>query len=114
MNYFKHVFECQRLKIQSVRGVVVGGDCFGVAVNHYRFDTYVTKREGCVNTAVVKLNTLTNTVRPTAKNDDLFLVRRHDFGELLVGAVVVRGLRWKLTCTGIHGFEYWSESETVS
>src|SRR5690606_116577 len=70
-NNFQHVFQCYRLKVQTVGNVVVSGYSFRVAVDHDGFITIFTHCQRCMYAAVVKLDTLADTVRTTAQNHDL-------------------------------------------
>ena len=63
---FQHVFQGHRLKVQAVRGVVVGGDGFRVTVDHDGLVTVFAQRQRGVHAAVVKLDALADTVRPAA------------------------------------------------
>ena len=65
------VLERQRLEIQAVGGVVVGGDRLRIAVDHDRLVADLLQREGGVHAAVVELDALADAVRPAAQDDDL-------------------------------------------
>src|SRR5690606_40190421 len=67
----EHVFRGERLEIEAVGGVVVGGDRLRVAVDHDRLVAGVGKREGGVTAAVVELDALADAVGPAAEDDDL-------------------------------------------
>jgi hypothetical protein len=67
----EHVLGGQRFEIQPVRGVVVGRDGLGVAVDHDGFIAGVAQREGGVAAAIVELDALADAVRPAAEDDDL-------------------------------------------
>src|SRR5699024_5353663 len=104
------VLEGQRLEVQAISSVVVGGDGLRVAVDHHGLVANAGELEGRVNAGVVELNALADAVRAGAQDDDLFLILlRLDLGlgvrVQLIGAVVVRGLRLKLAGAGVHGLE---------
>ena len=64
-------------------------------------------------TAVVKLNTLTNTVRTSGKNHDAWLFCLHvlrGIALLVCDVVVLRGCA-KLTCAGINCFDLWANTQ---
>ena len=56
----------QRLKIQAIRGVVVGRDRLGVAVDHDRLVALIAQRETGVTAAIIEFDPLADTVGPTA------------------------------------------------
>ncbi len=73
----QHFLERQGLEVEAVRGVVVGRDGLGVAVDHDRFDAEVLQGEGGVAAAVVELDSLPDAVGAAAQDHDL-LARRKD------------------------------------
>ncbi len=68
-----HVFEGERLEVEAVAGVVVGGNRLGIAVHHHGFVAVFVQGEGGMAAAVVELNSLPDAVRPAAEDDDLLL-----------------------------------------
>ena len=97
-----HVFKGERLEVQAVGGVVVGGHGFGVGVDHDGFHALVAQGEGGMTAAVVELDALTDTVGATAENDDLLLVMHLEFLAGFVGGVEVGGVSLVFTGAGIH------------
>ena len=67
----QHVLDSQRLEVELVGGVVVGGDGLRVAVHHDRLVTGLAQGEGGMDAAVVELDPLTDTVRAAAEHHDL-------------------------------------------
>ena len=65
---FKHIFLCQRFKIEPVGGVIISRDGLGVAVDHDRFDADIAQRKRRVATAIVKLDALADAVWPATQN----------------------------------------------
>ena len=63
VDQLQHVLGGQRLEVEAVGGVVVGGDRLGVAVDHDRLDADLVQREGRVAAAVVELDALADAVR---------------------------------------------------
>ena len=63
------VLEGQRLEVEPVDGVVVGGDRLRVAVDHHRLEPVVAQRERGVHAAVVELDPLPDAVRAAAEDD---------------------------------------------
>ncbi|RMU21617.1 hypothetical protein ALP35_05604 [Pseudomonas savastanoi pv. glycinea] len=98
---FKHVFQGDRLEVQAVRGVVIGGNGFRVAVDHDGLVPVFTQRQGRVYTAVVELDTLADTVRATAEDHDLVARRRVGFALFFVRRVQVRGVGCELGGAGV-------------
>ena len=105
------MFQRQRFEIEPVRGVVVGGDGFGVAVDH---DGFIARRgQGIagVAAAIVELDPLADAVGAAAKDDDLFggtgtrfafhIAHRGGF----VGGIHVGGLGLELGGAGVDAFE---------
>ena len=70
----QHVLGGQRLEVEPVGGVVVGGDGLGVAVDHDRLDADLVEREGRVAAAVVELDALADAVGAAAEDDRLLAV----------------------------------------
>ena len=65
------VLDGQRLEVEPIRGVVVGRDGLGVAVDHDRLDAGVGEAEGGVDAAIVELYALADAVRAAAQDDHL-------------------------------------------
>ena len=111
------VLEGQRLEVETVCGVIVGGDGLRVAVDHDGLVALLRELKGRVNAGVVKLDTLTNAVRAGAQNDDLTLGAFRCRANLglgirvkLIGAVVVRGLCFEFAGTGIYGLVHGADT----
>ena len=68
------VLERQRLEVELIRGVVVGGDRFGIAVDHDGLEADLLERERSMNAAVVELDPLPDPVRTASEDHDLLLV----------------------------------------
>ncbi len=67
-----------------------------------------------MNTGVVKLHALANSVRATAQDDDLLALRWNNLCLLVVAAVVVGSQGRELTSAGIHRFEHGTQVERVA
>jgi hypothetical protein len=96
-----HILEGQRLEVQAIDRVVVGGDRFRIAVDHDGLEPFFAKGKGRMATAIVELQPLADTVRPAAKDHDLLARRRIGFAFLLVRAVHVRREGLELGGAGI-------------
>ena len=96
-----HVFERQRLEVQTIRRVVVGRYGLRVAIDHHRLVTLLAEAEHGVDAAVIELDSLTDAVRTAAEDDDLLVRRRLGLVLLFERAVQVRRERLELRGTGI-------------
>ena len=67
-----NVFRGQRLEIQSVRRVEVGGNRFGIVVDNDHFIAKLFQRPNAMYGRIVELDTLTDTDRTGTDNDDTF------------------------------------------
>ena len=110
----EHVLGGQRLEVEAVRGVVVGRDGLGVAVDHDRLEAGLGEREGGVHAAVVELDALADAVGPAAEDHDLAPRARPGlaFGGLvvaetrLVAAVEIGRARLELGRAGVDPLEH--------
>ena len=66
-----HVLERERLEVELVRGVVVGGDGLGVGVDHHDLVAALAQGERRVAAAPVELDALPDAVGPAAQDHDL-------------------------------------------
>src|SRR5690606_11722685 len=73
LNNLQNVFECYRLKVQTIAGIEVGRNGFGVIVDDDGPITHLLERPHAVNTRVIKLNSLSNSngARPEDKDSGL-------------------------------------------
>ena len=107
-----HVLVGERLKVESVGGVKVGRNGFGVVVDDHHVVACLLERPYAVNGGVVELDTLTDTDRTGAEYDDgLFAVvvlfdKLLRFVLLVEGRIEVRRLRFKLGSAGVYHFIY--------
>ena len=111
---FQNVFKRDRFKVEAVGGVVVGRNGLGVAVHHNRFVTVFAHRKRRMHAAVVKFDTLTDSVGAAAQNDDLLFIRGLRFVFRLVGRIHVRGLRFKFRGAGIHALINRADIESMT
>ena len=79
LDHRHHVFEGQRLEVQTIGRVVIRRDRLGIAVDHHRLEAFVAQRERGVAAAVVELDALPDPVRTAAENHDLVPRRRVRF-----------------------------------
>ena len=97
-----HIFKRQRLKVETVAGVVIGRDRFRIAIDHDRLVTIFVQRERGVTAAVIELNSLPDAVRPAAQNDDFLLVGRRGFVFVFVGRIKIWRKTLELRRAGVH------------
>ena len=70
----QHVFQCQRLKIQFVRSIIIGGYRLRIAVHDDRFKSQFFQGQRRMDTAVVELDALPDPVGASAQNHDFRFV----------------------------------------
>ncbi|MQM40400.1 hypothetical protein KBTX_04451 [wastewater metagenome] len=63
-----NAFPKNRLKVEFISGIKIGGNGFGITVNHDGLITHFLSGLHGVYARVVKLNTLTNAVGAAAQN----------------------------------------------
>ena len=111
----QHVLGGQRLEVEPVGGVVVGGDGLGVAVDHDGLEAGLREREAGMAAAVVELDALADAVGSAAEDDDLVRARTGrprttatsapTGPAALVGGVHVGGGRGELGRAGVDALE---------
>ena len=116
VEHLQDVLERQRLEVQPVGGVIVGGHRLGVAVDHHGLKTGLRQRRCGVYAAVVEFDALADPVGSRAEDQHLGLLglRRHlGLGRRveLVAAVVVRRLGLELRGAGVHGLVHRVDAE---
>ena len=106
-----NAFGVQRVKVQAVTGIKIGGNRFGVIVDQNGLAAVLFQRPDCVDRAVVELDALADADGAGAKDEDLLFVGLMGIDELLglvlliAGGVEVRGLGGKLGSAGIDHLE---------
>ncbi len=98
---FQHVFQGHRFEVETVRGVVVGGDSLRVAVDHDGLVTVFAQGQRRVHAAVVELDALTDTVRAATDDHDLVAVGGVGLALLVIAGVHVGGVGGELGGAGI-------------
>ena len=101
----QHVLQRQRLEVQTVAGVVVGGDGLGIAVDHDGLVAVFSEGKRRVAAAVVELDSLADAVWPAAQNDDLPACGRRGLVFLVVAAIEVRRVALELRRACVHQLE---------
>ena len=110
-----HVLERERLEVELVGGVVVGGDGFGVAVDHDRLVPRIGERVGRVHAAVIELDALTDAVGACAQDHRALLRLRRDLAFAgVVGLIVVSRLARELGGAGVDRLERGHHTEALA
>src|SRR5664280_642669 len=111
LDHLEHVFDGQRLEVQPVGGVVVGGDRLRIAVDHHGLVAGGGQREAGVHAGVVELDALADPVRPAAQDQHLAPAGAADLGLFVVGRVVVRRGAGASSGTGVYGLEHRPQAQ---
>ena len=104
------IFDRQRLKIEFVGGVVVGGNGFGVAVDHDGLKALIPEGEGGMNAAVIKLDTLADAVGAAAQNHDLASCADLDLIRGIIGGEIIGGIFYPADRHRLPGLGHPKES----
>ena len=85
-NFFKR----ERLEVQAIAGVVIGGDGLRITVDHDRLGVELRERVGGVAAAVIEFNALADAVGAAAQDHDLFAIAGVGFVFRFVARIKVR------------------------
>src|SRR6266850_1648971 len=97
-----HIFERQRLEIETIRCVVVGRDGLRIAIDHDRLESGFVQRKRRVAATVVKFNSLANPIRTRPKNHDFAAVGGVYFVFSFVGRIKIWREGFKFSTAGIY------------
>ncbi len=100
-NDLQHILQRQRLEIQPVGSVVIGGHGFRIAVDHDGLEAVLAQRQRGMDAAVVKLDALADAVGPATQHHDLAPVRGLCLAFLFIGRVHVGGAGREFRSTGV-------------
>ena len=98
------IFQRERFEIEAITGVVIRGDSFRIAVDHDRLIAVIAKRKGSVAAAVIKLNSLPDTIRPTSQDNDFFLFSRSRLVFVFVRGIEIWRVALEFRSAGVHAF----------
>ena len=101
IDHFQHVLERQRLEVQPVRRIVVGGHRFRVAVDHDGLEAGFAQAQRRMHAAVVEFDALADAVRTAAEHHHLAPRRRPGFALFLVARVHVGSTGGELGRAGV-------------
>ncbi len=102
----EHVLERQRLEVEPIAGVIVGGHGLGIAVDHERLIAQLLQRVRSMTAAVVELDSLPDAVGSAAQNHHLPAFGGLGLALFLVGGVQIRREAFKLRRASVHPLEY--------
>lgn len=76
LDNIQHIFNSQRLKIETRWCIIVSRYCFRIGIHHNCFVTSVSEWEGSMAATVIEFNTLTNSIGSSTENQHLFVAGR--------------------------------------
>src|SRR5262249_50303456 len=97
----KNVFESQWFEVEFIACVVVGRNGFRVRVNHNGFKPFLSQRKRGMNAAVVKLDTLTNSIRTASEDHDSLAVASSRLVFFAISGIIIGSVGLELCGTGI-------------
>ena len=112
--HFQYIFQRQRFKIQTVGSIIVGGHRFRVAVDHDGFIAVFTHCQRGMHAAIVKLDALSDTIRPAAQHHDFFVAGGCGFALLLVSGIHIGGIGGELGGAGVDTLEHRTNTQSMA
>ena len=130
-DHIEDILKGERLEVQAVAGVVVGGNRLGIAVHHHRSNAVFLGCKGGVAAAVVELDPLADAVGTSPQDHHLALRLRalHLVGgrkscqcalsiqalqRAFVSGVVIRRGGGEFGCAGVDGLEDGTYSQAMA
>jgi hypothetical protein len=104
--YGQDVFNGERLEVQPIARVVVGGNRFRIAVHHHGLVARFVQGERGVDAREIELDALSDPIRSRSENDDPRPVGGTELRGRLVGREVIGSLGGELSRAGIHRLEH--------
>jgi len=114
MDHLQHVFQGERLEVQAIGGVVVGGHGLRIAVDHDGLVAVLAHGQRRVHAAVVELDALADAVRSATQHHDLVALGRLCLALLLVGGVHIGGGGGELRGAGVDTLVHRTHAELVA
>ena len=111
---FQHVFKRERLEVEAVGGVVVGGDGFGVAIDHDGLVAVFAHGQRGVHAAVVEFNALADAVGAAAENHDFFAAGGFGLAFFFVGGIQVGRAGGEFGGAGVHALVDGAHAQRVA
>ncbi len=107
------ILQSERLEVQPVGNVVIGGNGFRITVDHDGLESVLAQLQGGMHAAVVELDSLPDAVRAASQDHDLAAVRRIRLALFLVGRVQVRRRCGELRGAGVDALVHRNDAELV-
>ncbi len=107
----QHILQSQRLEVEPVGGIVIGGDGLRVAVDHDGLIAVLSQGEDAMYTAVIELDPLADPVGTAAQDNNLLAITDLGLALLLVGGIEVGGMGHKFGGAGINPLVNRADSE---
>ena len=101
-DHIHHIVGVQRFEVELVGRIEVGADRFRIVVDDHRFIAQLLQRPHALYAAVIEFDTLADTNRARAHDQNLVVIRFSAFVFSSVAGIVIRGQRLKLACTGVN------------
>ena len=105
IHHGENIFQSQRLEIETVGGVVIGGDGLGIAIDHDGFVAVFTERERGMAAAVIELDSLPDAIGAAAEDGDFGPVAGVGLVFFLVGGIKIGSEGLKFGGAGIDALE---------
>ena len=110
----EHILQRQRLEIEGVGDVEVGGHRLRIRVHHHRAVAQLSEVQRRAHAAVVELDPLADAVGPAAEDDHGPVAHAPGLVLLVVGGVEVRRGRGELAGAGVHRLVDRADAEAVA
>ena len=98
----EHIFKGEGFEKEFVAGVVVGGNGLGIGIHHDCFPSLFLEGECSMDTAIVELDALSNTVGPTPQDHRFLFDPLAGLILVTVGGVEIGRGRFKFGGAGIN------------
>ncbi len=100
----QHILERQRLEVEPIGSVVVGRDCFGIAVDHDGLESDLAQSERRVHAAGIELDALADAIRPRSEDHDFAARGGIRFVLALIRRVQIRRGSFELRGASVDAF----------
>ncbi len=110
----QHFFQRERLEVQAVAGVVIGGNGLRIAVDHDRFVVELRQCVGRVAAAIVELDALADAVGAAAEDHDFLAIAGVGFVFRFVARIEIRREAFEFGRAGVHAIEHGGDAELLA
>ena len=114
VDHVQHMFKRQRLEVQTIGRVVIGGHGFRIAVVHDGFIAHLRQGKRRLTTAVIKLDPLTDSIRSAAEDQYFLFIRRPRFIVHFIRGIQIGRLGFEFCGTSVHTLEGGNYVEFLS